>query len=89
LNHFFNENKIKLKFVLEFGGILGVCWKVFDELDLIEFISQFSKLRCGRYFFLKGFLKKKFNQITKIGFGRKKSVELSMCSHLGQWHKIH
>jgi hypothetical protein len=38
---------------------------------------------------LKGFCFWKFNQITKIGFGRKKSVEPSMCSHLGQWHKIH
>ncbi len=31
--------------VLEFGGVLGD----FDKSDLINFISQFSELLCGRY----------------------------------------
>jgi hypothetical protein len=38
---------LKLKTVLEFGGVLGVVWKALDESGSIEFISQFSDLRCG------------------------------------------
>jgi hypothetical protein len=38
---------LKLKTVLEFGGgVLGVAGKPVGESDLIEFISQFSELRC-------------------------------------------
>jgi ABC-type polysaccharide/polyol phosphate transport system ATPase subunit len=41
-------NKIKTEF--EFGGVLGVVGKpLASQSDLIEFISQFSELRCGRY----------------------------------------
>jgi hypothetical protein len=29
-----------------FTGVVG---KLVDESDLIEFISEFSELRCGRY----------------------------------------
>jgi hypothetical protein len=49
LNHFFNVNEIKIfkKNLLKFEGILGVVGK--PESDLIEFISQFSELRYGRY----------------------------------------
>jgi hypothetical protein len=37
---------------LEFGGFPGVVeLKALGESDLIEFISQFSELRCGRYEF--------------------------------------
>jgi hypothetical protein len=39
----------KLKTVLKFRGTLGVVGKPETKLDLIEFISQFSELRCGRY----------------------------------------
>jgi hypothetical protein len=31
------------------GGVVGVVGKALGESDLIEFISQFSELRCGRY----------------------------------------
>jgi hypothetical protein len=34
---------------LEVGDVLGVVGKPFDKSDLIEFISQFSELRCERY----------------------------------------
>jgi hypothetical protein len=40
---------VKLKTVLEFGGVLGVAGKALGESDLIEFTSQISELRCGRY----------------------------------------
>ncbi len=31
------------------------CWKALGESDLIKFISQFSELRCRRYWFWGGF----------------------------------
>jgi len=34
---------------LKFGAILGVVGKPLSESDLIEFTSQFSELRYGRY----------------------------------------
>jgi hypothetical protein len=34
-------------------------------------------------------MREKFKQIAKIGFGRKISVEPSMCSHLRQWHMLY
>jgi hypothetical protein len=37
-----------LKSVLEFGGVLGVVGKPL-AIDLLEFISQFSKLKCKIY----------------------------------------
>jgi hypothetical protein len=46
---------LKLKTVLEFRGVLGVVGKPVEKSDLIEFISEFSELRCGRYCFLSGF----------------------------------
>jgi hypothetical protein len=48
--NFFNENSIKskLKSVLEFGGVRGVARKPLATY-LLEFISQFSKLKRIRY----------------------------------------
>jgi hypothetical protein len=46
---------MKIENCIEIWGHSWCCWKIFDELDLIEFTSQFSKLRCEKYFFLKGF----------------------------------
>jgi hypothetical protein len=40
---------LKLKYVLKFKGVLGVVGKPVDKSDLIEFISEISELRCGRY----------------------------------------
>jgi len=56
------------------------CWKALGELDLMNFISQFSEERCGRYCFLSEFLNEKFKQISKIGFGRKNQLSLQ-CVH--------
>jgi hypothetical protein len=39
----------KLKTVFELGGIHGVIAKPFSKSDLINFVSQFSELRCRRY----------------------------------------
>jgi hypothetical protein len=41
-----NLNKIKTG---DHIGSWGCFWKALDESDLMEFISQFSELRCGRY----------------------------------------
>ncbi len=76
LNHFLNIklNKIKTE---NFTGIWGhswCCWKALGNSDLIEFISQFSELRCERYCFLSGFCCWKFKKIAKIGFGRKNQL---------------
>jgi hypothetical protein len=49
-------------------------WKDLGESNSIEFISQFSELRCGRYCFLSGFFYWKFKQITNFGFGRKNQL---------------
>jgi hypothetical protein len=59
------------------------CWKALGESNLIEFISQFSELRCGRCWFLSGFCCWKFKQIAKIlDLGRKNRLKpSSMCSH--------
>jgi len=74
-------------------GIWGhswCCWKALGEPDLIEFISQFSELRCERLLIFEWILLLKIQKkIAKIGFGRKKSVESSICSHLGQRHRLH
>jgi len=34
---------------LEFGSVLGFVGKPLGKLDLIEFISQFPEVRCGRF----------------------------------------
>ncbi len=61
-------------------GILGHSWKALGKSDFIDFISQFSELRCGRYWFVSGFCCWKFKQITKIELGRK--IQLSpQCVH--------
>jgi hypothetical protein len=83
---------LKLKPILKFGVILGGVGKALGESNLIEFISQFSELRCGGYLFLSEFCYWKIKQITKIGFGRKNELSprpQSMCSHLNQRHRLH
>jgi hypothetical protein len=70
-----NENHIGI------WGCSWCCWKAVDESDLIEFISQFSELRCERYWFLNGFCCWKFKQIAKKWVGKEKSAEASMRSH--------
>ncbi len=53
LNHFLNDklNKIETENCIGIWErfVLGVVGKLSGESNLIEFISQFSELRCGRY----------------------------------------
>ncbi len=80
LNHFFNEklNKIEnQKLYCNLGGCSWCCWKALYESDLIEFISQFSELRCER----NQFCWWKFKQIAKNWVWMAKSVEPLRCVH--------
>jgi hypothetical protein len=67
--------------VLEFVCVIGVIGKPWASWILIEFVSQFSELRCGRNWFLSGFCYWKFKQIANLGFGRKNQLSSQMCSH--------
>jgi hypothetical protein len=42
-------NKIKSENSIGIWGCSGCCWKALGESDLVEFISEFSELRFGRY----------------------------------------
>jgi hypothetical protein len=44
-------NKIKAEIYIGIWGHSWCCWKMLEESDLIEFISQFSKLTCESSFF--------------------------------------
>jgi len=44
-------NKIESENSIEIWGHSWCCWKALGESDFMEFISQFSELRCGRYYF--------------------------------------
>ncbi len=76
-------NKIETKIFIIIWKHYWCSWKAFGKLDLIDFISQFSKLKCGRYWFLIGFC------CYKNWLCKEKSVEPWICSHLGQWHMLH
>jgi len=86
LNHFFNEKeeKLKLKKLLEFGGNSWCPWEALDKSDLIEFISQFSELRCA---FWSGRSCWKFKKIAKIGFKRKNPLSCQ-CVHFAEFKRI-
>ncbi len=81
-----NEKKSKLRIVWEFGCVLRVIRKLSLSLDLFKFISQFSELRCGKYWFFGGFCCWKFKQIIKNWVWKGK-ISWS-CSHLCQWHML-
>jgi hypothetical protein len=48
-------NKIGTENCIGIWGCSLCCWKALNNSDLIQFISQFSKLRCEKYWFLSGF----------------------------------
>jgi hypothetical protein len=56
-------------------------------LDLIEFVSQFSELRCGRNWYLNEFCYCKFKQIAKFGFGRKNQLS-PQCVHIAKFRSF-
>ncbi len=64
-------NKIETENCIRIWGHSWCCWKAFNERDLIEFISQFSKLRCGRYWFWVDFVAENSNKFKKLGLGGK------------------
>jgi hypothetical protein len=50
LTHF-SQSKLnkfkKQRILLKFAGVLGVFWKAFDKLDLVEFISLIFRAKGG------------------------------------------
>jgi hypothetical protein len=82
-------NKIKTKNCIEiwvFLVLLESFWWVKFRVRFNRVYLRIFRTKCGRYWFLSGFCCWKFIQIVKIG--KEESVELSMCSHLSQWHKL-
>jgi len=75
-------NKIETENYIGIWRSSWCCWKALDESDLIEFISQFSELRCKRYWFSNKFCCWKLKQITKIGFRWKNHLS-PQCVHIG------
>jgi len=72
-------NKIETENCIGIWGCSWCCWKALGESDLIEFISHFLELRCGRYWFLSGVCCWKFKQIAKLGL----EGEISWACALG------
>ncbi len=58
---------------MKFGDVLGVVGKP-GRVDLIEFISQFSELRCERYCFLNGFCCWKLKENPNFEFKRENQL---------------
>ncbi len=75
LNEMETENCIE---ILEGYCCSCFCWKALGEWDLMEFSSQFSELRCGRYWFLSGFCSKP-----------KFSCALNVFTLGPTWHRLH
>jgi hypothetical protein len=79
--------------------IWGCSWNALGKSDLIDFISQFSELRCGDIDFWVDFVAGNSNNLQKLGLEGKVSWALNvfthvyflleMCSRLGQWHALH
>jgi hypothetical protein len=63
--------KIETENCIRIWGHSWCCWKAFNEWDLTEFISQFSKLRCGRYWFWMDFVAENSNKLQILGLGGK------------------
>jgi len=74
-------NEIEIETHIGVWGHSSCCCKAFNKLDLVNFISQFLELKCGRYWFLNKFCCHKFKKIAKIGFGRKTQLSIQ-CVHI-------
>jgi hypothetical protein len=77
-------NKIQTKNCTGIWGHSWCCWKAFGESDLIEFISQFSELRCvcvWKILICEWILFLEIQINCKNWVGKEKSVEPSKCSH--------
>jgi hypothetical protein len=74
LNHFsqWKLSKIKTENCIGIWGHSWCCWKALDESNLMEFISQFLKLTCERYWFLQ--------KLQKLGLEGKNQLS-PQCVH--------
>jgi hypothetical protein len=72
----------------EIWGHSWCCWKALGESDLLDFISQFSELRLWKISIFKWILLLGIQTNCKNWVQKEKSVELSMCSDLGQRHRL-
>jgi hypothetical protein len=59
-------NEIKTKHCIQIWLHSWCSWKTLGEPNLIEFISQFSELRCGKYWFLMHFDVENSNKLQKL-----------------------
>jgi hypothetical protein len=64
-------NKIEIENHIGIWGHLWCCRKTFGEPNLIEFISQFSKLRFGWYYLQVYFVVGNLNKLKKLTLERK------------------
>jgi hypothetical protein len=74
-------NKIKTENCIWIWKHSWCCWKALHNSNLIEFISQFSGLRYGRYWFLSGFCWQNLrnsNKLQKLGLKGKISRALNL-----------
>ncbi len=78
-------NKITTDNCIGIWGSSWCFWKAHHQSDLIDFISQFSELRCERYWiFLVNFVAEN-SKNCKNWVWKEKSVEPPMCSHCQIW----
>jgi hypothetical protein len=90
IEHFFQWklNKIEIENCIEIWGCSSSC--VVGEPQRVRFnrvfISQFSELRCERYWFLSEFCCWKLKGIAKIGLGRKTQLS-AQCVHIPKFRK--
>jgi hypothetical protein len=96
LKHFPNDKffKIKAKNCIIIWGCSWCYWKALGESNLIDFISQFSifisqfsELRCGRYWFLSEICWCKLKQIAKIEIESKNQLS-HQCVHIAEFRKF-
>jgi len=69
------------------------CWQklALGESDLIEFNFTISRAKVWKILIFEWiFVVGNWNKLQKLSLeGKNKSVDLSMCSHLGQGHRLH
>jgi hypothetical protein len=75
-------NKIEPKNCIGIWGCSWSCWKALSKSNLVEFISQFSELRCGHIYFLVDFVVRNSNELQKLGLKGKISQALDVFTLL-------
>jgi len=88
-----NNNKITNRNFTRIQRCTWCYWKIIVELDLVKFISEFSYLKCERYWVLNEFCWK-FKQIQQIGFRRENELSVftlrtdNTCYLIYPWRKV-